>query len=151
VGSFGFAAVVAFWAIGAYRRVRRAPSIGARVTLWTIVGLHGIVPFVYWPAFAFFSQRALRAGRDAAVCLPLHAAPGEQQPLVLLTVSDPPTGLYLPFIRREAGLPPLSRYWLLSLVPVSHRVKRIDARTFELAPVGRRFLDTPFEKIFRRR
>src|SRR5262249_12938131 len=76
----GFAVVIAFWMVGIFRRVRRASekSVRMRAAGVALVVLHVGIPVLYWPAFAFFSQRTLSSSARAAVDLPLsHDRPGQ--------------------------------------------------------------------------
>jgi hypothetical protein len=153
LGALGIAVVLAHVLVRAFDEVRaqHGPARWAWATvLLGVAFAHGIVA----PWWGQQEQSALgvqHRGAEAMVAtLPLANDEGEGLRVVVLCASDPMTLLYPPSMREHAGHPRPAAWWVLSMTPGHHELRRVSDRAFELRPLRRAMLRGVFEQLFHR-
>lgn len=92
-----------------------------------------------------------RRAQSLALGLPVDDRRVADQRLVVLTANDPATLLYPPLVRHfENGAPLPRAWWVLSLAPRPHRLRRVAIDAFELDVEEGAMLTTPVEQLLRR-
>ncbi|HET6585587.1 MAG TPA: hypothetical protein VFG69_19140, partial [Nannocystaceae bacterium] len=105
----------------------------------------------YWGLEETISIGELNRGtRTASLTMQIDDSKVADQRLVVLTAADPMTLLYPPIVRWVEGSPMPRSWWVLSMAPRPHRLRRIAADAFELEVVGGAMLKGPVEQLFRR-
>lgn len=139
--SLGFIAVVGALLLGAWKDhgVRRVLGVGwlgltfvlQPITTW--VGMPGTFRFI--------------SGQTAAAVRAVSPKAGER--IVIVTTSEFAPVVYGPGALAEFQQP-LPRSWFVwSMAPLSHRLKRVSEREFELSTVEGRMVQSVFEQNFR--
>jgi hypothetical protein len=132
--------------------VRRRAWLGRLRALagLALVVVHGGLA-TYWGLEETISIGELNRGtRTASLSMQVDDGKVAQQRLVVLTAADPMTLLYPPTVRWVEGLPLPKSWWVLSMAPKPHRLRRIAANAFELEVVDGAMLRGPVEQLFRR-
>ena len=88
--------------------------------------------------------------RQASLNMQVDDAAVANQRLVVLSVGDPMSLLYPPTVRWLEGHPMPRSWWVLSMAPRPHLLKRTGPNSIELHVVGGSMLTGPVEKLFRR-
>lgn len=91
-----------------------------------------------------------RGTRKASLAMQVDDAEVPRQRLIVLTAADPMTLLYPPSVRYVAGHPMPRSWWVLSMAPKPHRMRRTAKNAFELEVVDGAMLRGPVEQLFRR-
>jgi hypothetical protein len=105
----------------------------------------------YWGLEETISIGELNRGtRTASLSMQVDDATVADQRLIVLTAADPMTLLYPPTVRWVEGLPLPRSWWVLSMAPRPHRMRRTAANQFELEVVDGAMLKGPVEQLFRR-
>ncbi len=129
------------------RMAARARAALAVVLLAVHVGLAATWSVVELRDIAEVDRRA----SALALGMPLDDRRIAEQRVVVLTANDPATLLYPPFVRHFAGHPLPRAWWVLSLAPRPHRLRRTAKDAFELDVEDGAMLRTPVEQLLRRR
>jgi hypothetical protein len=87
-----------------------------------------------------------RANAAIAAAVPAEVAPGST---VCAIASDPMASVYVEAVLGFQGAGTVRCWSWLSGAAADHRLARVDDRTLSLEPVGRAFLEGPFEKLYR--
>lgn len=139
--SLGFIAVIGALLLGAWRDagVRRVLGVG-----W--LGL----AFVLQPLTTWFGMPGTFRFISAQTAASVRAvAPKEGERIVIVTTSEFAPVVYGPGALAEFKQP-LPRSWFVwSMAPLSHRLKRVSERAFELSTVDGRMVQSVFEQNFR--
>lgn len=122
-----------------------------RVLAFVLLAIHVALASVW----SVLELRAIadvgRRAQALALALPVDARRVADQRLVVLTANDPATLLYPPLVRHFANGAPLPRaWWVLSLAPRPHRLRRTAIDAFELDVEDGAMLTTPVEQLLRR-
>ncbi len=153
LGALGISVVLAYVLDRAYETVQTAK--GTPRVVWGAIALaiaigHGVL--APWRGLDIQSALATQhaAARRAVQTLPMTPQEGAGLRIVVLCASDPMTLLYPPLIRHHDGLPAPAAWWVLSLMPGRHELRRIDERTLQLRPMDGPMLQTVVSQLFRR-
>jgi len=132
--------------------VRRRAWIGrVRMLAGAALAVVHIGLATYWGLEETISIGELNRGtRTASLSMQVDDSKVASQRLIVLTAADPMTLLYPPIVRWVEGLPLPKSWWVLSMAPRPHRLKRTAANAFELEVVDGAMLKGPVEQLFRR-
>ncbi|MEX1368797.1 MAG: hypothetical protein AB1Z98_37060 [Nannocystaceae bacterium] len=95
-------------------------------------------------------QRLNLGTRQAALAMQVDDAALPQQRLVVLTAGDPMSLLYPALVRWTEGHPMPRSWWVLSMAPFQHQLRRTAPETLELQVLGGSMLTGQVEQLFRR-
>ena len=153
LGALGICVVLGYVLDRAYEMV--LTGRGASRVAWGVVALaiafgHGVL--APWRGQDIQSALAVQhhAAHEAVQTLPMAPLEGPGLRMVVLCASDPMTLLYPPLIRHHDGLSAPASWWVLSLTPGRHELRRIDERTLQLRPQARPMLQGVLSQLFRR-
>ena len=154
VPSIGGHVIVALLVLDGLSCLRRRPAGIGRIARGglavLLLGAHAIAD----PILGHRDLKSLRTfnriGAQRARAMPVEDAAAPQQRWVVLTVSDPMTLIYPPWVRWSAGHPLPVAWWVLSMAPVVHRMTRVAPDALILEVEQGAMLRTPVEQLFAR-
>lgn len=131
------------------KQLRSARTWLGLVLSLTVLSAH-MAGAAYWGQLAttelrVFNQRA----RQVALAMRVEDDDVRQQRWVLFAAADPVVMLYPPQLRRLAGHPLPRAWWVLSLAPSVHRIRRVSPRALEITVDQGAMLQRPLEQFFR--